>query len=197
MAKIQMWFDPICPWAWMTSRWLGDVARQRDLDVSWNIMSLGVLNEGKEDPEKNAKRWGPARVVNAARELYGPEVVKGLYDALGEAIHHEGKPYDEAIPAALAASGLPGNLERYADSDELDESLRSSHEAGMSLVGEDVGTPIIAVDEVAFFGPVISPAPTGEEALALFDGVVAVAAYDGFFELKRTRTRDPIFEVSS
>jgi hypothetical protein len=197
--SVEFWFDPSCPWAWMTSRWVDEVAAQRDLDVTWNVMSLAVLNEDK-DVSDEYKAFFPralkyTRLVAAAKELHGPDVVKPLYDALGTRIHPGGsKNPEEVIPAALAEVGLPADLTRYADTDEFDTQMRSSHFEGINRVGQDVGTPVIAVNGVAFFGPVISPAPKGEQALALWDGVVAAAAYDGFFEIKRTRTREPIFE---
>lgn len=198
-TKVDFWFDPSCPWAWMASRWVDEVARQRDLDVTWHVMSLTVLNEDREDVSDDYRRFLKralryTRLVAAVRELRGQSLVKPLYDALGTRIHpgHQSDP-DTVIPAALAELGLPAEWARYADSDEYDAQLRASHAEGINLVGQDVGTPIISVNGVAFFGPVISPAPTGQQALALWDGIVAAAGYDGFFELKRTRTREPQF----
>jgi hypothetical protein len=182
----------------MTSRWVDEVARYRNLDVTWHVMSLAVLNEDKDVSDSyraflpRALRY--TRLVAAARELHGQEIVKPLYDALGARIHVGGSKDVEAVLAgALPEVGLPADFARYADSDEFDEQMRASHFDGISRVGQDVGTPVIAVNGVAFFGPVISPAPTGDQAVALWDGVVAAASYDGFFELKRSRTRDPIF----
>ena len=198
-TRAEFWFDPVCPWAWMTSRWMTEVERVRDVDVTWNVMSLSVLNEGRDLPENYqelmAKAWGPVRVVTAARELHGQQVVKPLYDAIGTRIHPGGdKDYPSVVAKALADVGLPADLLRFAGSEEMDEKLRASHERGISLVGQDVGTPVIAVDGVAFFGPVVTPAPTGEAAGTLWDGVVAVASTPGFFELKRTRDQGPIFD---
>ncbi|MBB5632360.1 2-hydroxychromene-2-carboxylate isomerase [Cryobacterium mesophilum] len=198
-THVDFWFDPSCPWAWMTSRWVDEVAKHRDLDVTWHIMSLAVLNEDKDVSESYRAFFPRAlrytRLVAAVRELEGQEIVKPLYDALGIRIHPGGsKNPDEVIPAALAELGLPVEYLRYADSDEYDEPMRASHFDGISRVGQEVGTPVISVDGVAFFGPVISPAPKGEQALDLWDAIVAVARYDGFFELKRTRTREPIFD---
>ncbi|GAA3868618.1 DsbA family protein [Leifsonia kafniensis] len=197
--SVEFWFDPSCPWAWMTSRWVDEVAKQRDLDVTWNVMSLAVLNEDK-DVSDEYKAFFPralkyTRLVAAAKELHGQEIVKPLYDALGTRIH-PGESTDpaEVIPAALAEVGLPAEFAAHADSDAHDPQMRASHFEGINRVGQDVGTPVISVNGVAFFGPVISPAPKGEQALALWDGVVAAAAYDGFFEIKRTRTRGPIFD---
>jgi len=197
--SVEFWFDPSCPWAWMTSRWVDEVAKHRDLQITWNVMSLAVLNEDKDVSDgyraflPRALRY--TRLVTAAKELHGQEIVKPLYDALGTRIHPGGSTNpDEVIPAALAEVGLPAELASYADSDEYDEQMRASHFEGINRVGQDVGTPVIAVNGVAFFGPVISPAPKGEQALALWDGIVAAASYDGFFELKRSRTREPIFD---
>jgi hypothetical protein len=182
----------------MTSRWADEVSNLRGFEVNWQVMSLAVLNENTDVSEEYRAFFPRAlkytRLVQAAQELHGQETVKALYDALGTRIHHEGNSdADSVIPAALAEVGLPAAFARYADSDEFDVQMRASHFEGINRVGQDVGTPVIAVNDVAFFGPVISPAPTGDAALALWDGVVAVAAYDGFFEIKRSRTRDPIF----
>ncbi|GAB2448935.1 2-hydroxychromene-2-carboxylate isomerase [Conyzicola lurida] len=197
-TPVDFWFDPSCPWAWMTSRWVDEVSALRDLDVTWHIMSLAVLNEDK-DVSEDYRAFFPralryTRLVAAVSELHGPEQVKPIYDALGTRIHPGARTdVDTVIAEALAEVGLPAGLAAYSESDEYDEPMRASHFDGISRVGQDVGTPVIAVNGVAFFGPVISPAPTGEQAATLWDGVVAVAAYDGFFEIKRSRTRGPIF----
>ena len=197
---LDFWFDATCPWAWMTSRWALEVEKVRDVKVAFHPMSLSVLNEGREElPEEYKENmklaWGPARVVTAAMVEHGPEVLADLYTALGTLIHVEGRrDFDEVIPAALAEAGLPAELAQAANTDTYDEQLRASHKEGIDKVGEDVGTPVISLGEVAFFGPVVSPAPKGEAAGKLFDGVLAVASTDGFFELKRTRTVGPIFD---
>lgn len=197
---LDFWFDATCPWAWMTSRWALEVEKVRDVKVAFHPMSLSVLNEGREElPEEYKENmklaWGPARVVTAAMVEHGPEVLADLYTALGTLIHVEGRrDFDEVIPAALAEAGLPAELAQAANTDKYDEQLRASHKEGIDKVGEDVGTPVISLGEVAFFGPVVSPAPKGEAAAKLFDGVLAVASTDGFFELKRTRTVGPIFD---
>ncbi|MFC4556189.1 DsbA family protein [Georgenia faecalis] len=199
-STADFWFDPICPWAWMTSRWMMEVEKVRDITVRWHIMSLAVLNEGRELPadyrEAMDRAWGPARVVNAARELHGEEVVKPLYDAIGTRVHPGGRgaEMEQVIDEALAEVGLPADLARYATSDEFDDSLRASHREGIERVGEDVGTPVVAFNGTAFFGPVITPAPKGEEAGRLWDGCVLVAGVPGFYELKRTRTSGPVFD---
>lgn len=200
-----LWFDPICPFAWMTSRWLLQVREVRDIDVKFHVMSLSVLNEGRDDLPDRYKEmldrgWGPVRVVIAAEEKFGNDVVADLYTALGTRIHlHDHELNRELYVAALDEVGLPDELADAAESTDYDEALRASHHAGMDPVGEDVGTPVIHApgpdgDTVAFFGPVVSPAPKGEAAGKLWDGVLLVAATDGFFELKRTRTRPPIFD---
>jgi len=199
-TAVDFWFDPSCPWAWMTSRWVHEVAGHRDLDVTWHVMSLAVLNEGNDDLDEEHRAAMPrllryVRLVTAVAETVGREHVSPLYDALGTRIHHEGRTDADAVMAeALAEVGLDADLVSAADSDVHDAALRASHAEGIALVGQDVGTPIVAVDGVAFFGPVVSPAPKGEQAVALWDGVVAVAAYPGFFELKRTRTVGPQFD---
>lgn len=199
MTSIDFWFDPSCPWAWMTSRWVDEVTDARRLDVTWHIMSLAVLNEDKDVSESYRAFFPRAlrytRLVAAVQQRHGDAAVKPLYDALGVRIHNGGrKDVDAVMAEALAEVGLPDELLAFADSEAYDEAMRASHFDGIGRVGQDVGTPVIAIGEVAFFGPVMSPAPTGEQALALWDGVVAAASYDGFFELKRSRTREPSFE---
>lgn len=198
-TPVDFWFDPSCPWAWMTSRWVDEVAKHRPLDVTWHVMSLAVLNEDTDVSEEYRAFFPRAlrytRLVSAVRELHGQEYVKPLYDALGVRIHPGHRKDAEAIVAeALDEVGLPQELGRYADSEEFDEQMRASHFDGIGRVGQDVGTPVIAVGDHAFFGPVMSPTPRGEQAVAIWDGTVALAGYDGFFELKRSRTRDPIFD---
>ncbi|KAB1656850.1 DsbA family protein [Pseudoclavibacter chungangensis] len=198
---VDFWFDPVCPWAWMTSRWIDEVAKYRDFDLTWHIMSLGLLNENREDVPERYKTFAQrsmqlGKVVAGVGQELGPEKVKELYDALGTRIHVEGRGSDDdtVLPEAVAEVGIPQEIVDRAAAGEFDAVYGASHEDGIGRVGEDVGTPVIAVDGVAFFGPVISPAPKGEEAVRLFDGVVMAASYDGFFELKRSRTRGPVFD---
>lgn len=193
------WFDPICPWAWIASRWMLEVERVRDVRVRWHVMSLAYLNEGRDLPERYqqlmAEAWGPVRVLVAAAHEHGDDVVLPLYTALGTRFHHEQRPKDrETVAGALAEVGLPPSLADEMTATGWDDALKKSHHAGMDQVGFEVGTPVISVEGVAFFGPVVSPAPRGEAAGRLWDGVRLVAGTDGFFELKRSRTRDPIFD---
>jgi protein-disulfide isomerase-like protein with CxxC motif len=200
LTDVDFWFDPLCPWAWITSRWLLEVERVRPVRPRWHVMSLAVLNENKEDlPEKYreglAKAWGPVRVCMAAEAKHGPEVLGPLYTALGTRFHNQQEPRERpTIEAALADAGLPAELADAMDSTDYDEALRASHEDGIQRVGYEVGTPIISVDGASIFGPVVSPIPRGEDAARLWDGVLLIAGTDGFFELKRSRYRDPIFD---
>ena len=198
-TAVDFWFDPSCPWAWMTSRWIDEVAQSRSLAVKWNVMSLAVLNENNEPSESSGEFLPRAlrytRLVAAIQERHGNQMVKPLYDALGTRIHLAARSdVDAIISESLADLGLPASDASFADTDEFDPQMRASHFSAIDRVGSDVGTPVIAIGDYAFFGPVISPAPHGARALALWDGVVALAAYDGFFELKRSRTRGPVFD---
>lgn len=203
MVRVQFWFDPVCPWAWITSRWMLEVERVRPVVTEWKLMSLAYLNlvqRAGEDlaaeyREMMEQSWGPVRVCAAAATERGPEILLPLYSALGRRFHDEdrwGEP--SAVTEALAEVGLDRTLGEAAESEALDEVIVASHREAFDEVGLDVGTPVIRAGGHAFFGPVMSPAPKGEAAGRLFDAFVVVASTDGVFELKRTRDREPSFE---
>lgn len=196
---LDLWFDTACPWAWMTSRWGLEVAKVRDIDVKFHVMSLNILNRDKDIPadyrELMDRALAPMRIVTAAIAEHGEQVAEPLYTAIGTRIHPGGEQdFDKAVAEALAEVGLPDDLRKYGDRDDYDAALQESHDEALALVGDDVGTPICRVAGTAFFGPVVTPAPKGEDAGRLFDGVLAVASTPGFFELKRTRNQGPVFD---
>jgi 2-hydroxychromene-2-carboxylate isomerase len=200
--QAEFWFDPICPWAWITSRWMLEVEGVRPVTTTWRLMSLAYLNisqhEGKglseEYMERMQQAWGPVRILAAAAREKGEDVLLPLYTAIGTRFHNQKRRDSEALREAVTEVGLPESILEAASSDELDEEIIKSHDAGMDQVGLDVGTPVIAVGGTAFFGPVVTPIPRGEAAGRLWDGVLLVASTDGFFELKRTRDRKPAFD---
>jgi predicted DsbA family dithiol-disulfide isomerase len=202
-TPVDFWFDPRCPWAWITSRWILEVEKVRPIRPDWRIMSLAYLNlnqhEGKdlspEYLERMGRAWGPVRVCAAAAQHSGPQILGPLYTAIGTRFHNEGRREDPAVLAeAVAEVGLPASIVDAAASTEFDDAIRKSHHEAFDEVGLDVGTPVVRIRGKALFGPVITPAPKGEAAGRLWDGLSLVSEADGFFELKRTRDRRPSFD---
>lgn len=194
--KVEFWFDPLCPWAWMTSRWMEEVERRRDVEVTWRIISLGILNEDDEDSHHHghAESMWLVRVVEAAAQAHGDEYRKKLYDAMGTRRHPDGvDDLEQIIAESLEEAGLPAELAAAKDSTDYDDALRASTDAARAVAGKDIGTPCIAVNGVGFFGPVFTPAPRGEEAGRIWDAALDLASYPGFYELKRGREKGPDF----
>jgi protein-disulfide isomerase-like protein with CxxC motif len=199
-VHVDFWFDPLCPWAWITSRWMLEVAQVRPVAPRWHVMSLAVLNEARDDLSEDYKKglaaaWGPVRVCVAAEQKFGSEVVLPLYTAIGNRFHRDkAEPSRATIEAALAEAGLPADLADAMESTDYDDAVRASHTDGIERVGIEVGTPIISIGDASIFGPVVTPIPRGEPAGRLWDGVLLCLQTPGFYELKRSRTARPAFD---
>ncbi|HWH29555.1 MAG TPA: disulfide bond formation protein DsbA [Mycobacteriales bacterium] len=204
-GRADFWFDPLCPFAWITSRWILEVAKVRDVEVAFHVMSLAYLNSDKDVSDDYREwlkpGWGPVRVAAAAEQRHGRAALEPFYTALGTRIHNLGLKVQEQadhgrelIAAALEEARLDADLVDAMDDPSFDEAVKKSHHEGMDQVGYEVGTPTIAVNGVAFFGPVLSEIPRGEDAGRLWDGVVTVASFPYFYELKRSRTGELKFD---
>lgn len=199
VQTVDFWFDCTCPFAWITSRWMHEVEKVRPIRVRWRVMSLSVLNEGRDLDAGYLKAmeraWLPARAATQVWDRHGDEVLGRFYTAVGTRIHHEGnKDYEAVIAAALEELDLASEILDAARTDVLDEQMRSSHQEGIDQVGDEVGTPVVAFNGTAFFGPVMTRIPRGEEAGRIFDGAVALAGFPYFYEIKRSRTTRPEFD---
>jgi hypothetical protein len=190
---VDFWFDPVCPFAWATSRWVLEVEQSRPIDVSWHLMSLWVLNQDRDDISSDFDAFLTSgrhigRVFAAAAAAQGDQVLGDLYTAVGELVHVQGRPRDEAtISEALVRCALATDLVDAWQDTSWDAAVGESHNRAIDAVGEELGTPVLSVDGTAYFGPVLAPAPTGQAALRLWDGLQMMATVPGFAELKRAR----------
>lgn len=195
---VDFYFDPGCPWTWMTSRWAVEAAEARGVEIQWRTYSLKVKNADNPNlpemyRERQEAQFGALRVIEAARAAHGNEAVGRLYTQLGAIIHHDGDVAVGGLAGAIAAAGLGPELLAAADDDRWDDGIVASTAQARSLVGEDVGVPILVFEGSTntYFGPVVSPAPTGQDALDLWDALVALSRIPGVYEIKRSRSGGP------
>lgn len=190
--NVDFWFDPLCPFAWITSRWMLEVEQQREVETTFHVMSLSVLNSGKDVSDDYRamieKGWGPVRLAIAIEQQHGQQALREFYTSIGTKHHNEKQEFStELYEAVLSEIGLPTDLASSAEDTSLDDAVRASHDDGIGRVGEEVGTPVVAIGDTAFFGPVLTSIPKGEDAGKVFDGARLLAGYSDFFELKRSR----------
>jgi 2-hydroxychromene-2-carboxylate isomerase len=195
VAAVDFWFDPACPWAWLTSRWIHNVEQVRPIRTTFRLMSLAMLNEDKDlSADVLLRLMGPVRVVQAVMEDHGHDAARVLYTELGNRKFVEQRQLTpEVVTEAVVAAGFDARYAEAFSSTEHDDAIRASHDAGLDLVGPDVGTPIIRAEGEAFFGPIVAKAPAGEEAGRLWDGFRIVMSIPGFYEIKKTRDTQPDF----
>jgi Mycothiol-dependent nitroreductase Rv2466c len=202
LATADLWFDPICPWAWLVSRWLSEAEQVRDVRMQPHVMSLAVLNEDRTELDEDHRAmlrdaWLPVRVVAATALSLGNDAVRDLYTALGPLIHAKQMPIGRDMFAlALGRAGLPHSLANAARDPFYDSAVRASHHAGVDPLGDVAACPVLHVagpegESIAFMGPLVTPYPRGEAAGRLWDAVALAAATDGFFGLRRLLTRSP------
>ncbi|SDI19920.1 hypothetical protein SAMN05192558_101177 [Actinokineospora alba] len=201
--RVDLYIDPVCPYTWLVTQWLLEVERLRDLDLRYHVMSLRMLNESRVVDGRYRRAVdnssGPSRVAAAVLVRHGPEALRAWHAAFGAAIfdhwrYPDAQEYVSASKHALTVAGLPTELVA-ADSAAVEEALRRSHTEGVTPVGADAGTPIVHLDGVAFFGPVLNAVPRGDDAVRLFDAARMLAQCPDFFELKRTRTAPPVLRT--
>ena len=199
---VEFYWDMVCPWCWITSRWMEDVSRQKNIHINWKFFSLKKINEGRDIPERfrtsHAIGLRALRVAAAVRQDYGNDAVGKLYTVMGSRRHHDQQDIgtQEMLEELLDLCGLPQTLAAAADDESWDQVIEADMEQAKAKAGDGVGVPLIVLDGgegPGFFGPVLSPAPVGEAAVQMWDAMVTVGRMPGFYEFKRTRETGPVF----